>query len=515
MNVLKKIESKLHFQIIIALFAGALFPLGLAPLDFWPLTFVSVGLCWWLIAFNQAHLFKIGWFYGIGFFGTGVSWISASMSVADTPAIITFVLTSLFCISLGILFAIQFKLTRVLQTHSTLTKCLVFSAMWIFFEWIRSWMFTGFPWLYAGYALTDTWYAGFAPLIGVFGLSIILVTLAQFIAFSLYRKDLKQLSIAITATIFLSVSGYSLHKIQWVMPLESEIDTVVVQGNIDQKTKWQMKNIKPTFDLYVELSKPHFDADLIIWPEASITALRSKASDFTDLLQFYGTKTDTGFITGIISDVKKGEQLRYFNSAIGLGQASGEYHKQRMVPFGEYVPFASLLRPMLGFFNMPMSVLEPGDTSSDQLRFKTPGEQKATELGVGTLICYEIAYPSMARAAAKENSIILTLSNDAWFGLSFGPYQHLQIAQMRAMETGRPVIRATQDGVSAFINHKGVIENQADKQLQIAIRQIVKPMTGETPYLIFGHLWIIFIASLILLIPIWCSLKDRHIVMKK
>ena len=483
-------KSKHILNYFLLIVAGALFPLGFAPLDFWPLTLISIAMAWWSLNYLPGSAAVKGWFYGIGLFGIGVSWISASMAVSDTPGVIMFLLTFIFCAVLALYFSMQFWVYHRLLHDKHWVNALSFVALWLVFEWIRGWLFTGFPWLFAGYSSTENWLSGFLPIVGVYGLTLIITSLSLLIFSAIYKPELKKSAASFLAIALVFMSGYLLQDIKWTNALGTPIDTVVVQGNIDQKTKWMVRNIKPTFDLYVSLSQPHMDADLIIWPEAAITELRSRATDLTDLLEYISIKTNTGIITGILTDDSSKEQKRYFNSAIGIGQAAGEYHKQRMVPFGEYVPFSSILRPLLGFFNLPMSILEAGDTPKLPLTY--------LDSTIGTLICYEIAYPALARTAATQNSVLLTLSNDAWFGLSFGPYQHLQIARTRALESGRPVIRATQDGVSAIIDPMGNILVKAEKLERTTIRQMVQPTTGSTPYVVMGHLWMILIALAIL-----------------
>jgi len=493
-------KTKLIINYGLLTLAGALFPLGFAPLNFWPLTLLSISLAWLGVNYLIGSPAIKGWFYGIGLFGTGVSWISASMAVSDTPIVIMFVLTFIFCAVMALYFAVQFSVFQKLKQENIWINAISFTALWVVFEWIRGWLFTGFPWLFAGYISTENWLSGFLPIVGVYGLTLLVVSISVLLVFAMNKPEVKKSLGALIIIALIFGSGFLLQTREWSQPAGDPIDTAVVQGNIDQKTKWNVGNIKPTFDLYVSLSQPHLDADLIIWPEAAITELRSKATDLTDLLEYIAVQTNTGIITGILTDVTGIERKHYFNSAIGIGQASGEYHKQRMVPFGEYVPFSSILRPLLGFFNLPMSILEAGDTPNSPLMY----------LGhsLGTLICYEIAYPAMARDSAQKNSVLLTLSNDAWFGLSFGPYQHLQIARTRAMETGRPVIRATQDGVSAIIDPKGHIQVKADKLKRATIRQMVQPTSGNTPYLIAGHLWIILLASTFLM---YAYLKKTNI----
>lgn len=480
---------------LIALMCGALFPLGLAPLGLWPLTLVSITAAAVLIRHFAGNRFLLGWLFGLGAFGVGTSWISASMAVSGTPALLSGLLTSLFCAGLALLFGGQFWLFSRLRVVGSAFEIPVFVALWILFEWLRSWLLTGFPWLYAGYAMTDTWLSGFAPVLGVFGISALLATLASVIAISLTSLNKRHIILSVALSVAIPAIGWSLQKIQWVSLTGNAIDTVIVQGNVDQKTKWDGNNIQTQFDRYLAQSLPHTDSDMIIWPEAAITALHSRATPFLDKLQSVADRTNTGFITGIILDPVVDGRRRFYNAAIGIGSVSGTYTKTRMVPFGEYVPFADIIRGLLNFFDLPMSALEPGPTDSKPLLI---GDNK-----MGMLICYEIAYPAMARERARESDVIITISNDAWFGNTFGPYQHLEMARMRAMEVGRPVIRATQDGVSAFIDHRGQLLATVPKHKKEVVRTAVSLVTGETPFTKFGFLWQIGMGLLTVILALY------------
>mgnify|MGYP000299588056 CR=1 FL=1 len=485
---------------LLAVISGALFPLGLAPLSYWPLTLGSMLAIAWLSRTTTQSSFWLGWWYGLGVFGVGVSWVSASMAVSGTPPVLTFLLTALFCAGLALLFGLQFLALNRLQAKGDITEILSFAALWVLFEWLRSWLFTGFPWLYAGYALTDTWAAAFAPLVGVYGLSALMAGLASAWALTLSTWKLSHRLTTLGASLLFTFSAVFLQQLQWVTPTGQTLDTVIIQGNVDQKTKWDFDKIQSQFDRYLRLSQPHTDAAVIVWPEAAITAVASRASRYLDTLDTLGKNTNTSFITGIIDDPVRDGRRHYYNAAMALGVGDGDYYKTRMVPFGEYVPFADYIRGLLAFFDLPLSTLEPG------LRESAPIQSHGLSLGL--LICYEIAYPAMILARASQSDVIVTLSNDAWFGVTFGPYQHLEMARMRAMEVGRPVIRATQDGVSAFIDHQGQVNAFAPKHQQASIRHTVQQVTGTTPYSRGGYLWIMGV-SILLIIGVYWRQRQR------
>lgn len=473
-----------------AAISGGFFPLGLAPISYWPLTLVSVMGIAWLWRRKKGKSFWLGWWYGLGVFSVGVSWVSASMAVSGTPPLLTLLLTGAFCMALALLFGAQLTLLSRFKTRNTASEILVFASAWVLFEWLRSWIFTGFPWLFAGYALTDTWAAAFAPIVGVYGLSGIMAAFASAWALALSTRKLTQMITTTFASILIVLTALLFQQFAWVSDTGETLDTVIIQGNIDQQTKWDFDRAQGQFDLYLDASKPHTDSDLIVWPEAAITTVQSRASSYLKTLDTLGKTTNTTFVTGIITDPIQDGRRHYYNSALALGSGSGSYDKTRMVPFGEYVPFADQIRGLLSFFDLPLSTLEPGIGDSPGLM--------ANNLILGLLICYEIAYPAMSIARAASSDIIVTLSNDAWFGVTWGPYQHLEMARMRAMEVGRPIVRATQDGVSAFIDHRGDIVAMIAKHQKASIRYAVHRVTGTTPYSRWGFYWMLAMSALVL-----------------
>ena len=230
--------------------------------------------------------------------------------------------------------------------------------------------------------------------------------------------------------------------------------------------------------LYRDLTLAAPPADLIVWPETAVPVLRQHVQPYLAAMGEHARERGAALITGLpVREPNAAGEPRYYNALTSLGEGSGTYLKQKLVPFGEYVPLQDLLRGLIEFFNLPMSDFARG--AADQPLLQARGYQLAP------FICYEVVYPEFAASLAAQSDILLTVSNDTWFGSSIGPLQHLQMAQMRALEAGRWMIRATNNGVTALINPFGRISQQLPQFEQATLQGDVVPMQGLTPYLVW------------------------------
>ncbi len=472
----------------VTLIAGAIYSLGFSPFGIWPAALISVYWFYCLSTQPNARPMLLGWLYGLGFFGVGLSWVYASMRVVETPIILSVLMTFAFATGLAFLFAAQLWSFKYWKNKSWSSVSFIFC--WLVFEWIRSWLLTGLPWLYLGYAMTDNWLIGWAPIVGSYGITFLALATVVLLAIDFISRPGLIFSRLIVVLI-IWLTGLALQSKEWV-DTESltPIKVTALQGNIEQATKWDRDMVIPTYEMYLAMTKENQDSQLIVWPEAAITHLYNRAIPFLDELEALGDETNTAIVTGILTDYKTDKgYYQYWNSLIGLGTGEGVYHKTRLVPFGEYVPFEDFVRGLMSFFDLPMSTISPGPEVPELLTFTNLNQ----DYKIGSLICYEIAYPGLGINSARESNLLITVSNDAWFGGSHGPYQHLQIARMRAIESGRPVIRATQDGVSAIIDHKGKVLKSAPKFTKMAITADVQPTQQKTPYVSIGYVWLIVI----------------------
>ncbi len=412
-------------------------------------------------------------------FGSGVSWVYVSIHVYGYASVaLASFLTILFCAGLALLQALlawcYVRFVRPLPGGMLVG----FPALWVLFEWLRSWLLTGFPWLYLGYAHIDTWIAGWAPVIGVYGLSFICALSGSclFLTWRSRKAGAALLTYAVLMSL-LWVGGSQLKPIEWVAPAQREsLSVAIYQPNIPQENKWDRAWYKPILQKYQDSTEPLYGVDILVWPESAIPNYYQRAGEFLDPIAERAAAAETSLISGIpyISSDSKSSH----NSIIALGNGEGVYHKQRLVPFGEYVPLEDLLRGLIAFFDLPMSSFSPG-----------PGGQEALRAGgyrVAPFICYEVVYPDLVAQSANNADLLITISNDSWFGNSIGPLQHLQMAQMRALENGRYMIRATNNGVSAIINHRGQIIAETPQFVSATLRGEVELMLGGTAVSRFG-----------------------------
>lgn len=471
-----------------ALLAGSLLPFAFAPHNIWWLAIVSPAvllLIWYRSTARQA--FFTGFSYGIGMFGVGVCWVFISIHRFGNTDIPTAVLiTTLLIVILALFIAFQgYVLRRFSRTRNFMLFALFsFPSSWVLFEWLRGWLFTGFPWLYLGNSQLDTPVAGYAPLLSVFGVSFcVAVTSGALLCFA--KRSLRKKIVLSILILSLWGGGKFLSTQTWTQPIGAPRSVALVQGNITPLDKFAQSDPLGTLEkTYQKLTKPYWGHDLILWPESAIPLPLPLVQSYIDKLQIEAEKHNSTLITGV-QVINNNNQ--YHNSLIAVGKGQGIYHKYHLLPYGDYVPFESWLRGLVNFFNIPMSSFTPGPKNQNLITAGT--------LTLDPLICYEIAFPELVRETLRNANAIITLSEDGWFGDSWGPHQHLQIAQMRALETGRYVLRATTSGITAIINTQGKLVTTIPAFQESVLDGYFQPMIGNTPWLKIG-LWpfIIFLA---------------------
>ena len=304
--------------------------------------------------------------------------------------------------------------------------------------------------------------------------------------------------------LLLAGLGLSLNSVSWVTS-QARYDVALVQGDIDQAIKWDQDQRFVNVRKHMGLSAAHWDADLLIWPEAALTLFGRDARLATQALHGQAQSSQTNVIVGM-PDVQRqtGEEAQFFNTVQAFGLAEGRFAKRHLVPFGEYVPLQDYLRGLIEFFDLPMSVATPGPRQQPNIRLQLPGIQQPVEVASG--ICYEIAYGDTLRRQAATSGVLLTVSNDTWFGGSIGPHQHMQIAQMRALENGRWLLRATNSGLTGVVNERGEITAQLPQFEPAVLRAEFAVMLGTTPYTYLGD-WPVLGVVLILLLVVLGRLR--------
>ena len=478
--------SVLSLKVLLVSIAGAGLVTAYAPFSFWWLTFVCPAILYVMIVLQSTRIAMIyGFIFGLFFFGFGVPWTFNSIhEFGHAPLILSAFLAGLLVIILALFPASVAGLTVFLNSkkHFSFSTVVTFACLWVGFEWIRGWVFTGFPWLLIGHVHHTGPLQGVLPVFGSYGASWVSILLGCFVAVVLFAKS-KQKVIAAVSIVVIALSLYFANQIVWTHADDEKLEVVLVQGNISQEMKWDQSKHTFIMEKYLQMSKRHFDADIIIWPETAIPTYYSMVKD--SFIQKIGQTADQNnidYLIGVFTfDPKYGH---VYNSVMTLGSELSFYRKQHLVPFGEYLPFRGILTFLERYIDIPMADISSGE-GRPLVRLKG--------YPVGTSICYEAVYGNEVIEAMPEAKFLVNVSNDAWFGDSLAPHQHLEITRSRAVETGRYLLRATNTGISAVIDPNGVIVNKSVQFQDDVVRATISPYSGVTPYARWGNWGIVSI----------------------
>lgn len=470
----------LPLGLIASVVAGLAFVFSLAPYGLWVVAILSPMVLYALLLMTHStkRAFYLGLAYGFGVWASGAFWLYTSISLyGGVPSWLALIMIGVMALVMGLF-------------HGLMSACFVqflgrqpiaFASIWVIQEWLKTWLLTGFPWLFVGYAFTEVKFVSvLAPIVGVLGISFVVVLFSASVV-ELLRQKAGYLLIAVVMLILSSI----LYVVDptWTKPTGEKLSVSLVQGNIPQDVKWLTEYQQETLDIYAETSQHEWGRDMVIWPEGAVTVFHDQASHFLMDVDRFAKHYNTAFLTGIpYRDLQNFDPNRdpyppFYNSVMALGAGSGIYNKQNLVPFGEYIPMGLDLLPNLAN-NHNIANHSKGDKYQKKINIKNKN--------LALAICYEVAYPETTRRNAKDSDFILTVSNDAWFGTSAGPHQHLQMVQMRALETGRWFVRGTNTGITAIIDHNGNIVAKAPQFVRTVLRGDVSMMMGRTPYMKWG-----------------------------
>ena len=491
-----------RFSYLVAFFLGAVSVAGFAPYYMFPLPVVTLaGLFYlWSQAATPRGAALTGFAYGLGLLLFGASWVYVSLhDFGAMPAPLAVIATFLFCAIYAALPAAAGYACAKPRVPALVRLSLLAPTAWTLGEWMRGWVFTGFPWLATGYSqVPESPLSGYAPILGIYGVTLAAATSAGLIvvlglgamerdegggmrdegeaAFRVRPRPLRRL-LAGLCLLGIWIAGYGLKQVEWTTPLGAPFNASLLQGNVAQDQKWRPEQVRSTLEIYRLLAESA-PGQLIVMPETALPLyLEQVPPDYLSALAGSVRARGGDVLAGVPERTAGGE---YFNSVVSLGSSPQQaYRKSHLVPFGEFIP----LRPVLGWIVSVLAIpLQDFSRGAPDQRPLAVGGQR-----VAINICYEDVFGEEIIRQLPEATVLANVSNVAWFGRSLAPRQHLQIAQARAIETGRFMLRATNTGVTAVIGPRGEVLAAAPEYEIATVTYRVQGYGGATPYIRLGN----------------------------
>lgn len=485
---IRKIRAFFNIPLLVSLLIGAALPLAFAPFHYWFVSIIALAMLIELLNnCTPGRAFARGLAFGFGAFGTGISWVYIAIRYFGNAApVLSVLLTSLLVLYCALFPALACYIQRKYFKDNALS----FASIWVLSEWVRGWLFSGFPWLFVGYSQMS-WLGGFAPIGGIYLMSFITV----FSAYLLTRLKVRPIvAISFLSAIFLF--GYFGQHIAWTAPNHKTLKVSLLQGNIAKELKWNPQQIMRNIHSYANLTKVNIRSDLIVWPEGTFSVPQTYGQPIIHELTTLAKKHHSTIALGI----PYVDDNRFYNSLLLIGQSHGLYSKRHLVPFGEYTPLEKLLAPLISWLQIPMSNFAAG--ADDQALLTVKG------ITIAPFVCYEIVYPNLVLRDLPKANILLTISEDVWYGDSIAVDQHLQMAQMRSLESGRYSLFAVNTGISAIIDQHGKVIKSIPLHKRGVITRKVPAIEGATPWVMIGN-WPWLMAMFLLLIFVLRSHKIR------
>ena len=479
---------------LLAVVAGVLNALSFAPFDWWPLCLLSIAILFslWLSSSRSAATWY-GFVFGLGMFGLGISWMYVSIhTFGGMPAVIAGLCVLLLVMIMSLFPAVTGLVQGYFSSRSMSARTiLIMPATWLMFEWLRGWIFTGLPWLTTGYAMLDTPLAGLAPVGGVYLVSILTLITAGVVVALIINLSLGNLLLSLLLALGW-ITGWQISGARWTQPEGEKISVAIIQNNVPLMLKWDSSRSNQIVADYLEQSARHQDVDLVVWPEAAVP-------DYLDRIPEEVWRIirehPADFIFGVLYRKKFDGEWKYFNSIAAVNHQVTLYNKQHLVPFGEYFPLKWLIQPVVDMLDIPMS---------DFSRWQQPqGTLHVAGNSFAASICYEDAFPEVWRSQVAASGILINVSEDMWFGDSLAPHQRLQMARFRSLESGRPMIRSSNNGLSSVISWKGEVTAIAPQFVKTVVTARVQPRTGMTPYMLYGNYPALILAVVLLLLGLF------------
>lgn len=488
--------------------AGAVLSLAFAPFGIWPLAILAPALLFYLWrGATPVYAAALGFAFGVGCFAAGTYWLYISIVGFGQAPVWLAIGLMLALVAVMALYSalLGYLAARFLPADRPWAALLALPAGWVLLEWVRGWFLSGFGWLSLGYAHTDTWLAGFAPIGGVYLLSWLTALMAM--ALLIVMQGSRRSRWAALAILLLPWPiGAALDRLEWTRAAGAPVPVAIVQGAVPQDRKWQEDNREATLRLYRDLTIEALGTPLIVWPEAALPELANRLVPFLGALGSAARSKETELLLGLIraepTQLDEQGNPAIFNSLLSLGETVHWYDKQHLVPFGEFFPVPPFVRRWMRLMSLPYSDFTAGVANQPPL--------KAGGLVLAASICYEDAYPTSGHRAVRQSTALVNVTNDAWFGRSTARFQHLQISRLRAIESRRFLLRAANDGISAIIGPRGELIATAPEYQTAVLRGAVEPRTGAPPYVVVGNLPVLLAALLSLLLGVFAVRTGRE-----
>jgi apolipoprotein N-acyltransferase len=467
---------------VIAFLGGAASVLAFAPFELQPIAFLTFALLVHLWAHAPPRRCAwTGFWFGLGFFGAGVSWVYVSLhQFGGMPAPLAAFATVVFCAFLALFPAAAGWLQARVPAGAAVRACLLIPAAWLLFEWLRGWILTGFPWLAVGYGAAGWPLQGYAPLGGVYALSFLTISVAGMLWLIVRQKPKWVFAVLALALV---LGGEALRQVTWTAPAGEPVSAALLQGNIEQEMKFRPERYARILETYATLAEAT-QARLIVFPETAVPGFFDRVDPaYVQRLDAVAKRNNGDLLLGV--PYRRGRN-EYYNSVLTLGTSPPQtYHKVHLVPFGEFVPPG--FRWTLDLLSIPLSDFSRGSLA------QPPLEVAAQRVAVN--VCYEDAFGDEIARRAPEATLLVNVSNVAWFGDSLAPGQHLQIARLRAIETGRMHLAATNTGITAAIDRDGRVLKRLPQFAEARLEIAAQGYSGATPYVRLRD-WPIILVSL-------------------
>ena len=477
--------------------------LGFAPIGWWWFPFIGFAVLASLI--ERVPTVKrgalIGFVFGLAYFLAGVSWVRISLNeFGGMPLSMAWFAAFLFCAFLALYPMLAGAFTVWANPKHPLFFAFVFASAWTFAEYLRAHLFTGFEWLSVGVSQAPLGLMkGIAPLFGTFGVSFAVVFIAAVLTrivprifkpdssarrgifWRLFRLDLRS-ELALAGLAAVLTIGYVISDLSFSEAIDKPVKVSLLQGSVPQSLKWEPEKFADTLALYERLIE-RAKGELIILPETAFPAPLSRIPpEYIARLEATAKARNANLVIGVPVE----DQGKFYNGAISLGvDPTQQYRKAHLVPFGEYMPLRGLLGWFYANLTIPMSDFSSGEAT--QPLMKLSGQS------LGISICYEDAFARDVYRTLPDATMLVNISNDAWFGKSAAAEQHLQLSQMRAIEFARPMLRANNTGITAVIDEKGRVTQRLEPFTEGVLETTVHGRKGYTPYLVWGDLPILLI----------------------